>query len=712
MRKLRESERSQQIRTLTPRIEDKIHHDEHVADLCKIECSDEESSATELERLKELALEQQEVIEVLRQAVKDKERKLEQLVKKRRKEEFYKQWLDLEPVAEAEEIDDDDHQLSMQMQMHDSTSSDSALGSAPSSLSPQPDCIMATSTCSSSDGMTFTSPTNTMTPCVSGVTREAYESLLLEIDELQTRLLEEQRELSLAKSQVRDLEKALLQETRGSQNSRRALSEKLRDAEEREASLVSELSELREQNELLEFRVLELEESPNQRETPDLADSGVVSPEPIHLYKDAASARQHQHRDRAVATVIPYTSNAPTALPNSGPEKSLLSLQESGIFEADDDDNDSTITIPALITSNPETTNTETKSHHTSRTTQTEAPTSTGDAGELLQEVQRLQELRARIIQERASSSSTSSCTSDDNSSSNTSSLNRLQHLEERLRNLETERKEAKVREEELLDENYRLSERAYWLEAQLSKMKIGDRKEVATLTDEIFEEQGNSCGSCGEKWRDYEIRIQNLGKSELGLRQQIASLEQRESAFLETLKQADATWAKLETEYEAKLADVGSRLEVQVENNRKLAAELAKIREEPVEERRRSGCGCCGLTGASVGTRAESRKQVERLDRDETDGKAKLTIEVPGCTELATEAKEDLAKSTPELQQKQQQQQEKVAPSASTTTTTGICNDKVSSQVKRRPVIGFERNRFTPIRSRHRLTLYQEICV
>lgn len=59
----------------------------------------------------------------------------------------------------------------------------------------------------------------------------------------------------------------------------------MRDAEEREAGLVAEISELREQNELLEFRVLELEESPHQRESPDPADSGIVSPEPIHIYK-------------------------------------------------------------------------------------------------------------------------------------------------------------------------------------------------------------------------------------------------------------------------------------------------------------------------------------------------------------------------------------------------------------------------------------------
>lgn len=39
-----------------------------------------------------------------------------------------------------------------------------------------------------------------------------------------------------------------------------ALTERIRTLEAREASLISELGDLREQNELLEFRILELEE--------------------------------------------------------------------------------------------------------------------------------------------------------------------------------------------------------------------------------------------------------------------------------------------------------------------------------------------------------------------------------------------------------------------------------------------------------------------
>lgn len=64
------------------------------------------------------------------------------------------------------------------------------------------------------------------------------------------------------------------------------LRDKLRTVEEREAALLVELSEIREQNELLEFRLLELEETPARRDSPDHAmDSGVVSPEPAHANK-------------------------------------------------------------------------------------------------------------------------------------------------------------------------------------------------------------------------------------------------------------------------------------------------------------------------------------------------------------------------------------------------------------------------------------------
>lgn len=126
---------------------------------------------------------------------------MDQLTNKKRKEEFYKQWLELEPVAEVEDEDERDeeqeeedrHRRELHLQQLQEEG-DSALSSGPSSLSPQL-------------GGQANWPSNS-------VTRELYESVLLEIEELQTKLLEEQRELELARCQVRDLEKALLQEVR------------------------------------------------------------------------------------------------------------------------------------------------------------------------------------------------------------------------------------------------------------------------------------------------------------------------------------------------------------------------------------------------------------------------------------------------------------------------------------------------------------------
>ncbi|XP_023290272.1 trichohyalin isoform X2 [Orussus abietinus] len=616
MRKLRESERSHQIR-LAPRLEEKIPRDEHATqgDCCKGECD----SLPELERLRELAVEQQEVIEVLRQAIKEKERKLDQLSNKKRKEEFYRQWLELEPVAEVD--DEEEHE-----------EGDSALSSAPSSLSPQP------GGCGQWQA--------------NGVTREAYEAILLEVEEFQTKLLEERQELNHAKSQVRDLEKALLQETRGSQNSRRALSDKLREAEEREASLVAEISELREQNELLEFRVLELEETPCLRDTPDPADSGIVSPEPIHLYKE----QLNKHRDRAIATVIPYSTY--TRPVSSVPQKPALSLQESGIFEEED----------------------EVEVELASRGTQTEVP-----AGELLQEVQRLQELRARI-QERAVKvpvMDTKSCsTSEIAESSEISQLaaqqERIRDLEERLSLYEEaeesrsrERQISKQREEELLDENYRLTERVYWCENEIrgltdsSGTPSGSTNEVGTTMEgfnsvvdqssqweslgeeetrtpeekvnleEDAEVEGSEgkfpnhvvpplprcqkmfrdlmktldqpdhridgelkinggydflgvqtctkteCTECKEFWRNCCEKVQELTKTECSMRGRIEDLERRERIFAKTLRQADKMWSQVEAGYVARLKEVREQLEEKVEVNRRLLQRFFDLEEE-----------------------------------------------------------------------------------------------------------------------------------
>nr|XP_012214912.1 PREDICTED: janus kinase and microtubule-interacting protein 3 isoform X1 [Linepithema humile]XP_012214913.1 PREDICTED: janus kinase and microtubule-interacting protein 3 isoform X1 [Linepithema humile]XP_012214914.1 PREDICTED: janus kinase and microtubule-interacting protein 3 isoform X1 [Linepithema humile]XP_012214915.1 PREDICTED: janus kinase and microtubule-interacting protein 3 isoform X1 [Linepithema humile] len=433
MRKLRENERNRPIRPAS-RIEKKIFTDDGhtVGSYVHAVESDGAINEIEVERLRELALEQQEVIEILRQAVKERERKLEQLSNKKKKEEFYKQWLELEPVAEVE--DEEDHE-----------DNDSALSSAPSSMSPQPGGY------GQWQG--------------NGVTREAYEAVLVEIEELQSKLLREQRELSRAKTHICELEKALLQERCGDRDKElNKLNDKLRATEEREARLLVELSEIREQNELLEFRLLELEETSARRDSPDhTVDSGIVSPEPTHANKDHSTNKQ---RSRAVATVIPYTNNATMKSTSPVlPRKPPLTLQESGIFEEDEEQEDEEEESVEL----------------TSRGTQTEVP-----SGELLQEVQRLQELRARI-QERAAKIATPVFHPIDSSKicldvstvdsivQLTSYQERVRDLEERLetheeaeKNLVREKQLSKQREEELLDENYKLTERIYWLENEM----------------------------------------------------------------------------------------------------------------------------------------------------------------------------------------------------------------------------------------------------
>ncbi|XP_072758804.1 uncharacterized protein [Anoplolepis gracilipes] len=441
MRKLRENERNRPIQSESCIKKKILTDDGHTVESYVSSAeSDKAINEIEVERLRELALEQQEVIEILKQTIKEKERKLEQLSNKKKKEEFYKQWLELEPVAEVD--DEEDHE-----------DDDSALSSAPSSMSPQPGGYGHWQN--------------------NGITKEAYEAILVEIEELQSKFLKEQRELSCAKVQICDLEKALLQEKYVDRDKEVGeLNDKLRAAEEREATLLVELSEIREQNELLEFRLLELEETSVRRDSLDHAvDSGIVSPEPVHAYKAHLT---NQQRNRAVATVIPYTNNATLINPVKSaspvlPRKPPLTLQESGIFEVDEHEDEENLLQVEL----------------TSRSTQTDVP-----SGELLQEVQRLQELRARI-QERAAKITTSSIFHPIDSSKIyfdvstvdsivqlTSYQERIRDLEERLeiyeeteRDREREKQLSKQREEELLDENYRLTEKIYWLENELQNV-------------------------------------------------------------------------------------------------------------------------------------------------------------------------------------------------------------------------------------------------
>lgn len=179
-----------------------------------------------------------------------------------------------------------------------------------------------------------------------------------------------------------------------------------------------------------------------------------------------------------MATVMPYTNNATVTSPMKSPaspvlpRKPPLTLQESGIFEEEEeaeeeeeheDDEGAEMELA-------------------SRGTQTEVP-----SGELLQEVQRLQELRARI-QERAAKITTPPVIFHTNDPSSkicgldVDSMVQLAACQERVRELEVrlemyegteksrerEKRLSKQREEELLDENYRLTEKMHWLENEL----------------------------------------------------------------------------------------------------------------------------------------------------------------------------------------------------------------------------------------------------
>lgn len=155
---------------------------------------------------------------------------------------------------------------------------DSAVSSAPSSLSPQPcsplndecgplRCMMATR---ASITLHDAPPPTSLSPQPS----EGYTTPPLDMwtddgdndgvnynnDDGRT-----ENELTMAKRQVRELERALLM-TRAAKSGRHvmALSERIRQLEDRESELLRELGDLREQNELLEFRVLELAECPDR----------------------------------------------------------------------------------------------------------------------------------------------------------------------------------------------------------------------------------------------------------------------------------------------------------------------------------------------------------------------------------------------------------------------------------------------------------------
>ena len=374
----------------------------------------------------------------------------------------------------------------------------------------------------------------------------------------------------------------------------------------------------------------------------------------INVNEYSLHFQDHQNiknRDRAVATVIPYTSTYTNQLLSSDPHKAPLSLQESGIFEEDEVDG-----------GDEEQHNTEQNKQHyssvevASQSTQTEAP-----AGELLQEVHRLQELRARIQERAAKTVPPVSPLSDRKNEAACEAAfdvaplrERIRELEERLSTFEADRQVSKQREEELLDENYRLTEKTYWQESEMKKLqeKLNDVKltsDAETMTEESVVRQmvqkiesrqcldevdkpqeedplmtryqrlyknviqsmdrdiatpsgsddctsgygseaassikDQPCLDCSDLWKDCDARIRNLSRTEFCLRQQISSMEQQKSAFFGILREADATWTNLESEYVNKLKEMNERLSAQVELNRALFEHLTQLNKAKVAE-------------------------------------------------------------------------------------------------------------------------------
>lgn len=189
----------------------------------------------------------------------------------------------------------------------------------------------------------------------------------------------------------------------------------------------------------------------------------------LRFYFNTITLQDHlitKQRSRAIATVLPYTNNTVMKTASSVlPHKPPLILQESNINEEEE--------------KQEEWEEHEEKVELASRSTQTEAPSS-----ELLQEVQRLQELRTRI-QERVKIITPVSHSIDSKICFDITAINSIIQLasyQERVHNLEKklevyeeaekirecEKQLSKQQEEELLDENYRLTEKIYWLETKL----------------------------------------------------------------------------------------------------------------------------------------------------------------------------------------------------------------------------------------------------
>ncbi|XP_021919647.1 myosin-8 isoform X3 [Zootermopsis nevadensis] len=226
----------------------------------------------QLETLRNDIEERDKIIDKLQQAAREKNRRLDQLTNRHRKEQarqFYRQFMELEPVAELEE---------------DSSAEEDSLtssGSPVPSPKPYPGDMWAE--------LTDKQYHDTLYSCL----LKEHLELQREYQFLQTRLKRElaepnrirlrlEHELAASRTRVRKLKRMLAEKEGGEA----VLTERI-------AELEAEAHDLHEQNELLEFRILELEEcqenssvrshGPDMRdvwtdtENDDVSDSGIQS---------------------------------------------------------------------------------------------------------------------------------------------------------------------------------------------------------------------------------------------------------------------------------------------------------------------------------------------------------------------------------------------------------------------------------------------------
>lgn len=158
----------------------------------------------------------------------------------------------------------------------------------------------------------------------------------------------------------------------------------------------------------------------------------------------------------------------------------------------------------------------------------------------------------------------------------------RIRELELRLSSYkETELKKlqnAIKKEEELREENSRLLERITLLENEVRTRGLRRHANASTNTELLYLQQPKIKSTFENSFG------RPNSESEKVLREQIASLESRERTFIETLKQANVIWSKLEEKYNIKNDELQERLDAQMQMNRALIEHLAGMNSDEKE--------------------------------------------------------------------------------------------------------------------------------